>query len=214
VISAGGFWCWCRIWAAGGILCGAMWNGDLSAKADEPRSVAPTSRISGFTLGTRFSVRVTRIPSGLDLEQVRLGVERELAGVVGRLSLRREDSALSRFNRESGADWVPVSAELVHIIAEAQQLSRVSDSALDVTSGPVVDAWNLDAEAPQQTTPPAPTVLARARERMGMHKLQFRVENPALRKTDADLELDLSILARGHGVDRVAGFLESQGIAD
>ncbi|MEO1997210.1 MAG: FAD:protein FMN transferase [Planctomycetaceae bacterium] len=55
---------------------------------------------------------------------------------------------------------------------------------------------------------------AAARARTGMSKLQYRIENPALRKTIPDLELDLSALARGHGVDRVSAFLESLGIAD
>jgi thiamine biosynthesis lipoprotein len=150
----------------------------------------------------------------LDSEQIRAGVERALSELLGRLSIRRPDSVLARFNREAGSDWVPVSMDVVALLAEAQEMSRVTGSAFDVTYGPVVDVWSLDPKNPRQTAPPAPDILAVARARTGMSKLQYRVENPALRKTIPDLELDLSALARGHGVDRVSAFLESLGMTD
>jgi len=165
-------------------------------------------------MGTRFSIIVSQLPAGLNQDEVREGVEAELADLAGRLSIQRPDSVITQFNQYSGSDWFPVSAEVVGLVAEAQHVGRMTESALDVTHGPLIDLWNLDPAGPRETVPPAPDVLAFVGARTGMNQLQYRVENPALRKLTPNLELDLSALARGQGVDRLAEFLESLRITD
>ena len=165
-------------------------------------------------MGARFSIIVSRLPQGLQEDQVQERVETELADLANRLSIQHPDSVSTRFNQHKGSDWFPVSAEVVGLVAEARHVSRMTESALDVTHGPVIDLWKLDPAGPRETAPPNPDVLAFVGAQTGMDQLQYRVENPALRKLTPHLELDLSALARGQGVDRLAALLESLRITD
>jgi thiamine biosynthesis lipoprotein len=53
-----------------------------------------------------------------------------------------------------------------------------------------------------------------AKEYVGFKKLKVQTDPPALSKTVAALQLDLSAIAKGHGVDRVAMLLESNAYTD
>ena len=140
-------------------------------------------------MGARFSIIVSRLPQGLQEDQVQERVETELADLANRLSIQQPDSVITRFNQHKGSDWFPVSAEVVGLVAEARHVSRMTESALDVTHGPVIDLWKLDPAGPRETAPPNPDVLAFVGAQTGMDQLQYRVENPALRKLTPHLEL-------------------------
>ncbi len=49
---------------------------------------------------------------------------------------------------------------------------------------------------------------------MGFDKIELRRDPPALRKQRGDIYIDLSALGEGYGVDRMAAYLESRGIAE
>ena len=57
------------------------------------------------------------------------------------LSDYRSDSELMRLCRQAGGDPVHVSDELFFVLSRAQEVSRISDGAFDVTVGPVVKLW-------------------------------------------------------------------------
>jgi thiamine biosynthesis lipoprotein len=98
----------------------------------------------------------------------------------------------------------------------AARLSRESAGAFDVTVGPLVNLWGFGPQAgaaPAHPAVPGDEALARARQRVGFDKLEVRLDPPALRK-EAELYVDLSAIAKGHGVDRVAGRLVSAGCSD
>jgi thiamine biosynthesis lipoprotein len=61
---------------------------------------------------------------------------------------------------------------------------------------------------------PSDGEIAQARARVGYKKLSARADPPALRKSQPDLYLDLSAIAKGYGVDRIAELLERAGILD
>ena len=82
--------------------------------------------------------------------------------------------------------------------------------------GPLVNLWGFGPEAsPGQSddqTRPSDSAQQRAAARVGMAKLEL--EGSALRKSIGDLYIDLSALAKGYGVDRLADLLIEQGCED
>ncbi len=165
-------------------------------------------RYDGATMGTYYRV-TARCP-----EDVSALVSAELRAVNDEMSTYLPDSALSRFNRAPVGQWWDVPRPLAEVVAAAARLSRESAGAFDVTVGPLVNLWGFGPPDPAATRDlPGEQALARARQRVGFEKLEVRLEPPALRKT-ADLYVDLSAIAKGHGVDRVAERLLGVGCSD
>jgi thiamine biosynthesis lipoprotein len=158
-------------------------------------------------------VQVPRPPAGLDDAALYERISAELASVNERMSTYQADSELSRFNVAETTDWFPVSAELVRLTDTALAVSTLTNGAFDVTVGPLVNLWGFGPEVKADQLPSQAEIDA-ARARVGWDLLHTRVEPPALRKDRTDLYVDLSAIAKGYGVDRMAAVLEDVGITD
>jgi len=123
------------------------------------------------------------------------------------------DSEISRFNRAGPDQWFEVSPETALVVQEALRISRLSEGAYDITVGPLVRLWHFGPPSKKNSPPPTPPstkVIETVRRHVGYQKLQVRLRPPGLRKTDAKLEIDLSSIAKGYAVDRVARLLEDR----
>lgn len=167
--------------------------------------------LSGATMGTGYSIKIVDLPAGIDPERL----DRDIAGLLeeinGLMSTYQADSELSRFNRNERTDWAGVSAEIVKVLEEAQGISRLSKGAFDVTVGPLVNLWGFGPGSYTDEVPLQREMEAE-KERVGFKQLQIRHSPPAVRKKRGDIYADLSAIAKGYGVDRIAEFLEAQGI--
>jgi FAD:protein FMN transferase len=177
----------------------------------DPRD--PVIEITGPTMGTYFAVKVPRPPAGLDPQVLQAGVERVLGEVNGEISTYDPESELSRLNRNPSTDWIPVSARLHTILAEGLRISGLTGGAFDITVGPLVNLWGFGPDVQADAVPP-PDRIAAALERVGYQKIALRADPPALRKARGDLFIDLSALGEGYGADRLAAYLDSQGVTD
>ena len=164
-------------------------------------------------MGTTYSVAVAALPEGVGKKELSLAVEDELDAVNRQMSTWDPDSELSRFNAGDSTDWVPVSPETAAVTGLALEIAADSGGAFDPTVGPLVDLWGF-GDAPRPTRVPTDAELAAARRSVGHGKLHVRRDPPALRKDVPGLRANLSAIAKGHGVDRVAGRLEALGVAD
>ena len=131
-----------------------------------------------------------------------------LATVDERMSTYRPDSELMRFNQSPVGVWAPVSAELVDVVAAAKAFAEETGGAFDPTVAPLVALWGFGA-SPAKAAPTA-AAIAEAMSMVGQAKLQVRRSPPALAKA-APLALDLSGIAKGHAVDRMAQVLVAAG---
>jgi thiamine biosynthesis lipoprotein len=156
----------------------------------------------GSTMGTYY--RVTAACP----EDVAAVIEAELRAVNEEMSTYLPESALSRFNSAAPGDWFPVPAPVVEVVDAALVLSRESQGAFDVTVGPLVNLWGFGPT--EHSGVPDAEAIARARARVGYQALTTRAAPPALRKAE-DRYVDLSAIAKGHGVDRVFGQLVTAG---
>jgi thiamine biosynthesis lipoprotein len=162
--------------------------------------------LAGETMGTTWRVTLLDVPPA----DWRSEIERVLALVDARFSTWREDSELSRFNASRTSAWIPVSEQTVALIAEARDVSERTEGAFDPTVAPLIGLWGFGAAGPQPLPPPA-HALARARARVGIAALALREAPPALKKPVPELALDLSGIAKGHGVDALAERLVALG---
>ena len=209
-----------RILSAGPLcICGAALLMALFWYVQRASQPQPPVAFSGATMGTSYTVKLAGLPADVYLDELRDEVAQTLAGIDGRMSTYRPDSEISRLNRFQRVEWFPVSEETALVIDEALRIGQLTGGAFDVTVGPLVDLWNFgpgdnqgqDGKDQDKTVPTA-DALSLARSRTGCNNLEVRLSPPAVRKRLAGLRVDLSGVAKGYAVDRVAEHIESRGV--
>ncbi|CAL13246.1 FAD:protein FMN transferase [Yersinia enterocolitica] len=166
--------------------------------------------LEGKTMGTSYSIKYVSDSSTFSPKKLQQEIDRQLEQVNDQMSTYRPNSELSRFNKSQKVDTpFPVSIATAKVVREAIRINRLTDGALDVTVGPLVNLWGFGPEG-RPNVVPTDAELTKRREWVGIDKLA--VENGALIKRIPELYVDLSAIAKGYGVDVVAEYLEAQNI--
>ncbi|SFN58160.1 FAD:protein FMN transferase [Xenorhabdus japonica] len=166
--------------------------------------------LNGQTMGTYYSVKYVADSSAPAPENLQKEIDRLLEEVNDQMSTYRPNSELSRFNQSSEVNKpFPVSAATAKVVKEAIRINKLTEGALDVTVGPLVNLWGFGPEG-RITKAPTDEELATRRAWTGINHLS--VEGNNLIKSIPELYVDLSSIAKGYGVDAVAEYLESQNI--
>ena len=181
------------------------------SSAQSPRPSFDGSTFRGRTMGTTYMVKVFGEISNAD--DLRIDVDAELRQVNDQMSTYLQSSEISRFNSSQSTDWFSVSADTARVVEVAQEVAEKTDGAFDITVGPIVNAWGF---GPEKRTghPPDASKLKTLQKSVGYEKLSARLDPPAIRKSVASLQIDLSAIAKGHAVDRLVELLAKAGADD
>ncbi len=177
-------------------------------------------QMAGPTMGTTYHVKLTALPAGVERAQLQHDIDALLDEINQQMSTYLPESEVSRFNRAAADEWFAVSPATAKVVAEAQEVSRLTGGSLDATVEPLVELWNFgpagtsDGAGPSAFHPPDQSAIDAALSRVGWQRLDVRLDPPALKKSVEGLEIDLSSVAKGYGVDRVAELLADRGISD
>lgn len=169
------------------------------------------SIIDGSTMGTYYAVK---IPSStlnslyLDTKQLQSSVDSLLDSINQKMSTYIEDSEISRFNHYQSTDWFPISKELRQVIESSIVISRKSGGTFDITVGPLVNLWGFGIENRNELIPTDEEVKNRMAI-VGYKKISTNSEPSAIKKEIAEIFCDLSGIAKGFGVDKIAELLDS-----
>lgn len=167
--------------------------------------------ISGPTMGTSYSIKLSELPAGVRQEELHKDIDSILEQINDQMSTYRPDSDLSRFNRSKGRDWFDVSPETAQVVQEALSISLKSGGAFDVTVGPLVNLWSFGPQKRPRKVPSDEEIKAMLAV-FGYEYLKVRTSPPAMQKLIDGLEVDLSAIAKGFAVDQVAELLIQRGV--
>jgi len=155
-----------------------------------------THALQGLTMGTSWSVRLVA-PAELRLNIVEAAISRALDEVIAEMSHWEPDSALSRFNRAPAGSAHLLPEGFAAVMDAALQIAQASGGAFDPTVSELVRQWGFG--------PPGAVQAARCDWR------QLGWDGQRLTQSGT-ARLDLSAIAKGHAVDRVAQALNDWGI--
>ncbi len=177
----------------------------IEAKVDDPA----LSVINGATMGTRYSATFLA-PPNTDLSDLDAALFAAVDRVDAQMSTWKPRSDLMRLNGAPVGQWVEIPRELMRVLGCALDIGRVTNGAFDIALGDLTNVWGFGAVGQM------PDALA-IKTRLG------KVQTPAFEAVELDSEglrarrlepvqLDLSGIAKGFGVDEMMRCLHGFGI--
>jgi thiamine biosynthesis lipoprotein len=169
--------------------------------------------LSGETMGTTWHVQVSQLAKNTKpLDQAGKAITSRLEQLDRSIfSTYAADSELSKLNAAPIGKAVPVSREMLEVLLLSRTINRQSFSTFDITVGPLVNLWGFGPE--KRSGIPAEADIKTAMKRLGADKYELDMRNSAVTRT-ADINIDLSAIAKGYAVDKVAELLLEQGFGN
>lgn len=180
------------------------------------RALAPAAAIhefNGSTMGTTYSIKVPELPRDITPDMLATHIA-ELLYTLDKeqMSTYAPDSELSRFNDSAPGEFFPVSQDLAQVVQIANEVSELTAGAFDVTVGPLVNRWGFGprngSSGQYASEIPPDAEITSLLQQVGYRNLQVTSSPPALRKL-RHIYVDLSGVAKGYAVDKLAEFLDS-----
>jgi|TARA_B100002003_G_C14093163_1_gene525752 thiamine biosynthesis lipoprotein len=181
----------------------------LSSACDQPDSYLFT----GPTMGTVYNVKVVPVPAQSQREQLAVGIQGTVDRINLLMSTYRDDSELSRFNRSSPGSWFELSAETAEVISLGLTISELTAGSFDMTVGPLVNLWGFGPQTGRDSIPSEADIRA-ALQLVGYRNIVMRATLPSAVRKSENVYVDLSAIAKGYAVDKVAQFLEAKGVVN
>ena len=120
----------------------------------------------------------------------------------------RDDSDLSRLNRDGARGFVTVDPSLHDILASSASLSLRTGGRFDVTMTPVLRVWQRAFDAGQ---PPSDADVAEAQACVGADRVETLAPD-RVRFTTPCTAVELGGVGKGYAVDRALAVLASRGV--
>ncbi len=157
--------------------------------------------LEGRTMGTTYSVKY------LDEEERNFQpkIDSLLEAFNLSLSTYIPESEISRFNREALLKYE--STFFYPVLQRSKEIYEKTGGAFDPTVGPLVNAWGFGPEGRQD---PSAATIDSLKQLVNYDSIFF--DTVAVCKMMKGMKLDFSAIAKGYGVDVVAGYLLEQGI--
>ena len=172
------------------------------------------TELSGKTMGTQYHISVLPSSNKKPINQPALKKEIDalLVEVNRQMSTYDPNSEISQFNQYQQTDWFAVSKDFAFVVSTAQSVSKASRGSFDITIAPLIDLWGFGEKT--QFTSPTEQQIKSALKNTGYQLLEVRVSPPAIRKLNKNIRIDLSAIAKGFAVDKIAEHLNGKGYLD
>jgi thiamine biosynthesis lipoprotein len=172
---------------------------------------------AGRSMGTTWSVRLAAAPSSVTAH-LQQGLQQQLDSVVAEMSHWDHHSNLGRFNQAPDGTWHDLPPAFFDVLAFALDVARATGGACDPCAGTQVKLWGFGPHGrfdQPDFIAPSNAAVAAARTHLAAARAQLLLEQAPARRAlqPGGIALDLSAVAKGYGVDRLAYYLKSQGFA-
>ena len=165
--------------------------------------------IGGNTMGTTYSVKIRNIIEKQgEINTIQSKIDSTLKDLNQQVSTYIPDSDITKFNESNSLDWIEIPLHFQKVIEKALEVYTISNGAFDVTVHPVVRLWGFGKDG-RKWVPPEENQVKIARESIGSQYLHQ--SGSRIKKDLPGLEIDLSAIAKGYGVDLVFDLLGNLG---
>ena len=182
--------------------------------SEDPAPAAGVIRdYAGRSMGTSWSVRLVA-EAGAAPADFQHGLQYQLDSIVAEMSHWEADSDLGRFNRAGAGNWQVLPPAFFDVLSYAMGVARDSAGAYDPCAGTLVNLWGFGPhgrfDQPGFAAPSTPQIAAARAHLAAQPVVLERESRRALQP--GGVQLDLSAVAKGYSVDRLAYYLKTQGV--
>lgn len=175
----------------------------------QAQDALPTEVLRGQTMGTTYQIKlVTTISNSEDRDALQKKIDSKLEAINDLMSTYRPNSALSKLNRNQSTEPIKLHPDFGHVVQEAVLLGKQTQGAFDVTLAPLIELWGFDKGEPR-TVPPSLNEIEAAKAFTGLNRIT--IQSSILQKNDPRVQINLSGIAKGFGVDAISQLLTEAG---
>jgi thiamine biosynthesis lipoprotein len=183
-----------------------------------PPAGSRLEQLAGGTMGTSWSARFM-LPPGVAAD-LQGALEHELDQIVAQMSHWAPDSLLSTYNAAPAGSWHVLPPQFYDVIDYALQVAQDSGGAYDPAAGDIVELWGFGPGIGASKRydqagfyAPSPAAVADLLARRAPAHVRVTLERARRRLLQpGGVVLDLSAVAKGYAVDRLALCLEQHGV--
>tara|TARA_Y100000748_G_scaffold82948_1_gene68557 strand:- start:11562 stop:12473 length:912 start_codon:yes stop_codon:yes gene_type:complete len=159
-------------------------------------------------MGTTYSIKIKTANAAVNKEKIRADIEKILLEINQKMSTYIVDSELSVINFSNSLDSNLISDDLFKVISHANTISKTTNGAFDITVGPLVNLWGFGPNKSENKIP-SNEEIELIKKNIGYKKIYLNKETTSIKKLHPDLYVDLSGIAKGFAVDKIALYLNS-----
>lgn len=161
---------------------------------------------SGRTMGTTYNIKIiNKFLDATEVSNIETAIDSSLKKVNQQMSTYLPDSEISLFNKYDKSKPFEISLEFSKVIKEAMRINKISSGAFDITVNPLVNLWGFGSKS-KETIIPDEEKINNVLKRVGSEHITI-IDKNKIKKSIPDLEIDLSAIAKGYGVDVVTQVL-------
>ncbi len=178
----------------------------------QEETIWPDARVeaeSGYrdVMGTIARIVAVGMDEAVAAECIEAGFS-ELVGVDELMSDYKEDSEISRVNRDAGREAVEVGEAVFEVLERSVEFSEKTGGVFDITVGPLVDLWRAAGEGGRM---PTEEDIAEAEAKVGYDKLKLDAAKRTVRFAVDGMRLDLGGIAKGYAIDKAVVAMREKG---
>jgi len=127
------------------------------------------------------------------------------------MTVYRSDGEMIRINRAAASRPVRVEPRLFAMFQLAKRLHRDTAGALDITSGPLSEAWGFSR---REGRLPSDAVIADALACVGMQNVELDPNHLTIAFRRQGMSVNLNSIGKGYALDRMAELLATHLVSD
>jgi len=172
-----------------------------------PRPAVASLRVHRYAMSCRFEISLPATDAAR-VEAGRKALE-EAERVEAMLSPQRETSEITRLNRQTSSDPLPVSADLFALVQYCARLYTDTHGAFDATSAPL---GRCRAAARREGRQPTAAEVRAAIALVGFDRLLLDAAEGTVRMLKPGTSIGLGAVAKGYAIDRMGQVLRARDV--
>ncbi|MDO7598586.1 MAG: FAD:protein FMN transferase [Flavobacteriaceae bacterium] len=163
---------------------------------------------SSILMGSSFEITVVAEDEDFAKESLAIA-KKEIIRIEDLISSWDQKSETSRINRNAGIAAVEVSKELFDLIFRAQQISKLSSGAFDLTFAAIDKLWNFDGKESEM---PNPDTLKASVFHIGYQLIELDEESLTVFLPKKGMKIGFGAIGKGYAADRAKQLLVERGV--
>ena len=163
---------------------------------------------SSILMGSSFEITVVALDEDFAKESLAIA-KKEIIRIENLISSWDQKSETSRINRNAGIAAVEVSKELFDLIFRAQQISKLSSGAFDLTFAAVDKLWNFDG---RESEMPNPDALKASVFNIGYQLIELNEQSLTVFLPKKGMKIGFGAIGKGYAADSAKQLLVERGV--